>query len=229
MSLLNRVNASQSQQNQGSPFRRASTNSPFGSRRSAFGNRSQAQNQQLLNVVIPAEQTLVRFSLDGMGDPFYRLLGRQMTPEYSDVRTLAEALQRGGDSAKDLTAVLDKAWANYDLTGAMLVFNNDTDVMNALLKPTPMPTPPQDESQDDEDDSDEDKQFLPQPHPDYHLERLRAIDLTLTLNVLTRARSQVLVAGAPVVFGMEYLTRSLITDDPRLVSLAKATGCLPDH
>lgn len=233
MSLLQRANASQpqsQQKNQGSPFRRS--NNPFGSRSgsSPFGSRSkQPQNQQLANVIVLAEKTVVRFSLDGMGDPFYRLLGHEMTPDYGNVQKLSEVLQKGGKAVDELVAVLDKAWDGYNLTGAMLIYNHDPEIMGALQNPSPMPAAPTYEDEDDNDNDNEDNTPTDEPHPDYQLERLRSIDLTLTLNVLSRARSQVLIARAPVVFGMEYLTRSLVTDDPRLVSLAKATGSLPEN
>ncbi len=222
--LGNRQQNNQGNNQQNSPFSRSSRgSSPFGSR----NNQSQSQNHHLANVVIPVRSTLVRFSLDGMGDPFYRLLGHDMNPEFAKVEALAEALQKGGDDVKALIEALDKAWEGYNLKGAMLVFNEDREVATALLKPSPMPAMPQKKKDDDDDDDENDTpDWLESAN--YSIERLRAIDLTLTLNVLARGRSQVIVARAPAVFGVEYLTRSLITDDPRLVQLAKATGCLPD-
>ncbi|HEX2622820.1 MAG TPA: hypothetical protein VHL11_21825, partial [Phototrophicaceae bacterium] len=58
---------------------------------------------------------------------------------------------------------------------------------------------------------------------------LRAIDLHLVLNVLARSRSQVLLTRAPLVFSQQYLNRSMMTDDPRLVALVKATGYLEEE
>ena len=251
MSLLSRIDNAQQNQPKppqgGSSFRRPASSSlppgssPFGRRStsSPFGRRSQS-DKQLVNVLTPVGGTLVRFSMQGMGDPFYRLLGHQLAidADLSDPAELAAVLQKGGEHVDALTAKLDSAWEGYNLNGAALVFDERQDTLNALLKPTPMPPPMQqpdakkksdsddDDYIDDDDDSDK-PDWLEQS--DYKVERLRSIDLMLTLNVLARSRSQVLVARAPVVYGLEYLTRSIITDNPRLVALARATGSLPDN
>ncbi len=183
----------------------------------------------LANVITPAQSTLVRFALDGMGDPFYRLLGHEMNPEFSQISPLAQALQKGGPNVDELTALLDSAWESYQLKGAVLIFNDDREIADALVKPQPIPTVQAAKSNSDDDDDDDKAPPNWLEASGYKVERVRAIDLTLTLNVLTRARSQLLVARAPVVYGLEYLSRSVITDDPRLVSLAKATGALPDR
>lgn len=230
MSLLQRMNANQNtaqRPNTRLGQRNNNQNNNQGNTNANTSNRKRSNNNHLSNVIIPAENTLVRFSMDGMGDPFYRLLGHAMNPDYAHVHTLAEDLQKGGERVDELISVLDTAWEAYNLSGAMLVFNENADVLTALMKPTPMPTPPQsNDNQDDENEDDNSLAWLQDSN--YGIERIRAIDLPLTLNVLARARTQVIVARAPAVFGVEYLTRSLITDDPRLVALAKATGALPD-
>jgi len=232
-----------SSSNTGSPFNRNNNNqggSPFGSRpgggRTPFGSRNNTLN--LSNVIMPTESAMVRFSLDGMGDPFYRLLGHEMNPDFGSINKLAEALRKGGEDVDELIAKLDEAWENYKLEGAMLVYTEDSEMLNAIKRPTPMPTvqqkPPRRPLRSRKNNNDDEEEEQEEKQPDwyetnkYKVERLRSIDLTLTLNVLARARTQVIVARAPVVFGVEYLTRSIITDDPRLVSLARATGSLPD-
>lgn len=207
-----RLNANQ-QQNSGG--------SPFGSRRSPFGRSSsnnQSSNESLTNIITTSQRTMVRFSLEGMGDPFYRLLGDKMNPEFANARKLAAALEKGGERVDALTTLLNETWEAYNLTGAALVFNYEPDVIKALRNPTPMP-----KSDDDEDDFDEDSTTT-----DGGCVCLRAIDMPLTLNVLARSRSQVLLTGAPLVFGVQYLTRTVVTDDPRLVELAQASGAIPD-
>lgn len=55
----------------------------------------------------------------------------------------------------------------------------------------------------------------------------RAVSATnrvLILNVLARARTAVLLGGAPALLDPEYLGRDLASDDPRLVALVEATG-----
>jgi hypothetical protein len=187
---------------------------------------------------MPTESTLVRFSLDGMGDPFYRLLGYEMNPELGNLNKLSEVLRKGGDKVDELIVKLDEAWEGYKLEGAMLVYTEDSEILNAISKPNPMPAMPakparrslrtRNNKTDDEEEEQEEKQPDLAEANNYRIERIRSIDLMLTLNVLARARTQVIIARAPVVFGVEYLTRSIISDDPRLVSLARATGCLPD-
>ncbi|MEM6281471.1 MAG: hypothetical protein AAF787_04690 [Chloroflexota bacterium] len=238
MSLSNRINNTNRSQRVPGASNRANAqqnNSPFGQRPSRFSTRN--TNLNLGNVITPLDSTLVRFSLHGMGDPFYRLLGREMNPDYGNLSKLAEALRKGGEAVDELIDKLNIAWEGYKLEGAMLVYNEDADVLEALKKPTPVPQLPQQQrrqlrgrnnNNDDEEEEAEEKQPDWYQTSNYRVDRLRSIDLTLTLNVLARARSQVIIAQAPVVFGIEYLTRSVITDDPRFVSLAKATGSLPD-
>ncbi|MEL6268170.1 MAG: hypothetical protein AAFR22_00005, partial [Chloroflexota bacterium] len=93
MSLSSRLNNSSRSQRPPNPFNRANAqqnNSPFGQRPSRFGART--TNLNLANVIMPMDTTLVRFSLHGMGDPFYRLLGHEMNPEF--INSLAAFAQR---------------------------------------------------------------------------------------------------------------------------------------
>lgn len=218
------------------PFNRSSSSSssPFSGRPSPFGRAN--NNQKLMNLIMPLEQTVVRFDLNGLGDPFYRLVGEEMTPDFSDVYKLALALEKGGEAVDALAEKLDMAWEGYKLDGAVMMYTPDDQALEALANPTPMPEPPRprrpprpkkqdDEEYEDEDDDKEEEAKNSNPHA---VVRLRALDLSLTLNVLARSRRQVLLAKAPLVFGVQYINRSLVTDDPRLVALAKATGCLPD-
>lgn len=234
MSLLKRINQqpnNNNQNNNNSPFNGNNNNQQnnrFSGRRSNNNNQQNNQpapdpNTYVDTVVVPTGNTVVRFGLAGLGDPFYRVLGHKMDPDMGDVTKLAAALEAGSERADELTAKLDETWASYGLSGAMLVFRHDNKVARALAVPTPMPMLPGDGDADDDDD-DENKQ----DNQKMQVARLRAIDPVLVLNVLSRARSQVLLAGAPVVYGHEYMRRQLVTDDARLVALAQATGCLPD-
>lgn len=53
---------------------------------------------------------------------------------------------------------------------------------------------------------------------------VRVRDVRLVLNVLGRARSQLLLASAPLELEDGFLARELASDDPRLVALARRHG-----
>jgi hypothetical protein len=229
MSLLratNQQNQPQNQQQQNNP-----PAPPPPPRPSPFGRRSAAKkeddNNEVVSVITPLERTSVRFELRGLGDPFYRILGHDMTPEYDNIRKLTAALAEENENTAALLEKLEAQWASFNLKGAMLMYFMDGDMRRTLRKPTPMPDPKKslpDWLGGDDDDDDNAKQ----PVAVAELTALRAIDAALVLNVLARARSQVLLAEAPPVMATSYLSRSIVTDDPRLVAIARATGCLPD-
>jgi hypothetical protein len=242
MSLLRRIenNNNKTGQNKNQMSNNNQNNnrqSPFGNRRSSsssFGSRSNNNdndkdntpppdpNTYLTNTRTTVGREVVRFGLEGLGDPFYRVLGHEMNPDMGDLHKLANALEAGSEAVDELVSRLDTDWRSYNLTGAMLVFRFNEKVSKSIVKALPMPMLPKANNDDDDEDDET------QDQPTTNTTRLRATDPSLTLNVLTRARSQVLLAEAPVVFGQEYLKRQIITDDPRLVALARATGCLPD-
>jgi hypothetical protein len=183
---------------------------------SRLGSPFGTQNQRGWQMQ-PIQKTVVRFDLRGMGDPFYRILGRDLQAEYGDLKVLAAALEKGDESTHELQVALNKAWESYRLQGAALVYNWNADTWRNVTTPPPAPA---------QENGEEELQQT--PPPPVLFTSLRSIDLQLILNVLTRSRSQVLLTRAPIVFSQEYLTRSLMSDDPRLVLLAKATGYLEE-
>ncbi|MCU0496085.1 MAG: hypothetical protein MUF87_01895 [Anaerolineae bacterium] len=198
------------------PLSRASNhntpNTPPAPRPSPFG----AQNQRSWTIQ-PASKTVVRFDLRGLGDPFYRLLGHNPNPDYGDSKFVAEVLERGGDQVALLQAQLDQAWSKYNLQGAVLIYNWNADTWKTITIP---PAPPAHEEHGDEE--------IAKPTPISPFSCIRAIDLNVVLNVLARSRSQVLMTRAPLILSQLYLNRSIMTDDPRLVNLARATGYLEE-
>jgi len=233
-SRFGRANASQSnnnnnnnqQQNNNNSNSNSSSGGRFGSGSNRFRSSSNPfnQNQNLSWGLTPIHKTAVRFELKGLGDPFYRMLGHDLNTEYGQSRKVARALEAGGEHVEAIMAMLDEAWKGYDLTGAALVYTWNPKPWNIIVTPSPMPAPPQPESKDDSDDDEEDKK----PDPIRMFNVVRALDMKLTLNVLARSRSQLMMAEAPLVMSTEYLNRSIITDDPQLVALAQATGCLEE-
>ena len=184
--------------------------------------RSRLGTSTLDWVIVPVVNTLVRFDLNGLGDPFHRLLGMNLTVEYGDYKAAVRAMEAGGEMVDSLENRLNEAWQTYQLQGAMLLFPWRDEVKAAIsARPTtdhPMSAPSEDEQMFGEAAEERDK------HQDDTPVCLRAIDLLLVINVLARARSQILLANASIAFERTYLERSLVSDDPRLVALARATG-----
>lgn len=181
-----------------------------------FGGPFGAQNQRTWTMQ-PVQKTVVHFELRGLGDPFYRLLGRELNPDFGDFKMVSAALERAEEGTADLVQHLDKTWESYRLMGAVLVYPWNPDAWKVMTAPPPAP----------QENTEEDGQQPPQPAPVKFI-ALRAIDLQLVLNVLARSRSQVLLTRAPLVLSQEYLNRSLISDDPRLVALVRATGFMEE-
>ncbi|GAB4524931.1 MAG: hypothetical protein OHK0046_40140 [Anaerolineae bacterium] len=207
-------NQTNQQQNNSTPPGRFGRPNPF--------NNSDQQNQVNWSM-LPMERTLARFELRGLGDPFYRLLGHPLSTEYGDSRVVSRVLEEGGEAVAELELLLNTAWDTYNLVGATLVYNWAVKPWEGIAQPTPMPFDNDQQYQDDDDN--QKKTETPQTPP---FRVVRAIDLQLVLNVLARARTQLLLATAPLVFSQQYLNRALVTDDPRLVALVLATGCLED-
>ena len=55
-------------------------------------------------------------------------------------------------------------------------------------------------------------------------QRFAATDRALIINVLARARSCLLLPDVPLELGNAFIARTLWSDDPRLVALARQTG-----
>lgn len=195
--------------------------------RPTFGSslRSRLGPTKLSWEIVPVVDTVARFDLNGLGDPFHRLLGHSLNVDYGDYKTVIKAMETGGDDVSTLEARLNEAWTGYGLAGAMLVYPWRDEVRQALVARPKVDLPEKKApAQDEEDDvlseepPEEDKRNGAAPIC------IRSIDLLLVLNVLARARSQILLAATPLAFEGSYLERSLVTDDPRLVALARATG-----
>ncbi len=186
-------------------------------------------NQEKVNApFLPLARSVVRFELDGLGDPFYRLLGHPLNPDLTSGKAIAQMLETGGENVSALEKLLETAWTGYALKGAALVYRWNQPTWKGLV--IPYFVPPDENAQQNsttgQDDDELDAPSRPMPKPLFSL--FRAIDLQLVINVLARARSQVLLANAPLLFNQSYLTRSLVTDDARMVALARATGAIQE-
>jgi hypothetical protein len=181
---------------------------------------------------VPIATTLVRLDLRGLGDPFHRLLGHPLNVEYGDLKNLSKVLEKGGDNVDELRAHLEKAWLNYGIAGAVLIYNWHDGAKNAVAsrasvdKPVKLTNNTANNNDDDTLD-DPDLGTLEEDNRDAAV-CLRAIDVTLVLNVLGRTRTNLLLGDAQLSFDRRLIERSLVTDDPRLVALAHATGCIEE-
>jgi hypothetical protein len=171
--------------------------------------------------IIPVVTQLVRFDLDGLGDPFYRLLGKRLVVDFGDPSAVGKAMEAGGADVDEIAARLDAAWADYsNLDGAILLYRWNKDLGYTLAGQMPP-----DEDEFDEGDSspsfyDDDKPKAPTI--------LRALDMLLVMNVLARTRSNILLKPSPLALDSETMRQSFYSDDPRLLALVHATGCIEE-
>lgn len=170
--------------------------------------------------VMSVSPTYVRFDLDGLGDPFYRLLGKRLVVDFGDPAAVSKAMEAGGQDVQEIAARLNTAWEDFNLGGAILLYRWTKDIRQVLIGRIPV-----DEDEFEDEDAqpavyDDDKRKPPTI--------LRAMDMLLVMNVLGRVRSNILLKSAPLALEAEYLSATFITDDPRLVTLAQATGCVEE-
>ena len=181
-----------------------------------------ARRQQINSAIFPIHNTAVHFELEGLGDPFYKVLGQPLNIDYGDSKAVTRVLEEAGETVTELTDKLNTTWEGYAIQGAMMVYRWDAKAWGEMAT---LPLIPGQDSNLFESDDDSEKPTS-EVTPNYTC--LRALDLQLVLNVLARARTQVLLANAPLVFSQQYLNRSLVTDDPRLVKLVRATGYIQE-
>ena len=175
--------------------------------------------------IAPLYGTAVRFDLSGLGDPFHRLLGSDLNTEYGQPEAIFQTLLNDSELCERFEAHLDDMWESYQFKGAALIFPLQDSLMKAFTTPVkPIAPIKKKDAKDDEEGENE------QPSDDafQRVVRLRAIDIGLVFNVLARTRSTVLVSGTPLALEPSFLSQSLISDDPRLVALANATGTIEE-
>lgn len=196
----------------------------FGSR---FGGREEA-----LWTIAPLRLEAVRISLEGLGDPFHRLLGTPINAVFSKAAKVVEALGKDEDLLKRLSDVLNEAWTKYEFRGAALLYPWDENIRKAYNQPLqPTPPPPAEKKEgetEDEDYSDDLPDWLASPAQKSSF-CLRAIDTAFVLNILARTRANVVVGNTPLALEPGFLDQALLCDDPRIVALARATGCIEEN
>jgi hypothetical protein len=148
--------------------------------------------------IMPLGETLVCFSLEGLGGSLKYLMGDDAPAAGGNYEAVLHTLETDARTLEKLKHTLDEVWAEYHLTGAILVYSwkpTTRDVISASAK-------------------------AKNTRPVY----LRAFDPLLVMNVLARSRENLLQPRAPLSFDKAYLERALISDDPRLLRLVQISG-----
>lgn len=213
----------------------SSGNSSGSSRFGRFGSRNAREDVSW--TIAPLAKDVVGISLAGLGDPLHRLLDMPLNRDYSDPKQVAEILSQDDELLERLSELLDESWANFNFRGAALLYPWDEGIRKAYtqpLQPTPPPPPKKEDSDDDNDDYeyyDDDDDTTPDwlgRTGAHQTVCLRAIDMNFVLNILARVRSNIIVGNTPLALEAGFLTQTLICDDPRIVELARITGCIEE-
>lgn len=164
-----------------------------------FGSLGSRFGTSKLNFnITPVMDTLVRFELNDLGEPLYRFLKCRRRKDQSDIDAALEVLEQESEHAAEIAQRLDAAWQGYHLHGAVLLYVWRDDVRQCVTAEAAAEKSP--------------------------LALIRACDPMLVLNVLARARSNLLMQGVPVALERAFLERVFVTDDPRITALARTTG-----
>lgn len=238
--------ANNSNQPSSSRFGRGSTNSGNNKKSNPFG-RSKAENNdkaqekswrydgtinrfgasEVAWIIAPVNTTFVRFDLNGLGDPFHRVLGTNLDLNHADPANFAKTLEAGGKLVDDITQRLNSSWNDYNMQGAVMMFPWDLMLkgivahLPELQQNTSIPNP-----FEKANDTNKDEEEIDLPSSGMCL---RALDMMLIINILGRTKSNILLGNSQLILEDTFINRSLVTNDPRLVQLAQATGCIEEH
>ncbi len=218
-----------------------SNNNPFGGGQKQVNNRANFSRftgtpnrfgaSDVTWIMTAIDEVFVRFDLNGLGDPFHRLLGADLNIEYSDTRKLITAFEEGGELVETLMEQMEKAWASYKFKGAGLVYAWK-DEIKQIIATQPMVQVQVNANQTNTADNTDDNNDNTETPPANDIPEaacLRSIDMLLVLNVLARTRADLLLQESPISLEPGFMERSLVTNEPMLVNLARATGCVEEH
>lgn len=180
----------------------APTHTPTPNTRYGSSLNSRFGSSNITWEIAPVAGMLVRFDLNGLGAALHQLVGSSVSQDDDDREAIIRAVEGDEKLRTALAARLDVAWTAFELRGAVLVYPWRNEFRPATATRL-------------------DDGRTPLFQPSY----VRAQDPALVLNVLARARTQILLAASPLDLERAFLERSLTTDDPRLMGLAVATGC----
>lgn len=214
--------------------------SRFGGSSSRLGSSRFGGREEVQWTITSAKKVAVRISLQGLGDPLHRLLGTPLNPELSNPAKVTKMLSKDESLQEKLAEVLNEAWEIYNLRGAMMLYPWDEHIRKAFtdtIQPTPPPPPKKEDDSDDdyedfdyEDEDDDDVPALPSffARKNKRVQLLRAIDVAFVMNILARARANVVVCNTPLALEPGFLEKTVICDDPRIIKIAQATGCIDE-
>lgn len=161
---------------------------------SRFGSRASFE-------FLPLHDTLVRFSLADVSGDIYQFLdipiphNEQGEPTPEDIKPLIAEIDQNRAAQDKLREWLKESWNAINLTGATHVYDWQEDTRNAVNKRL---------------------EAVKQP-PRY----IRCLDAALTLNVLVRARSYLMIPDAALALDRPFLERILLSDDTRLLKFTQ--------
>lgn len=161
--------------------------------------------------ILPVTEVIVHFTLDGLGDPFHRILGKRLMVDFGKRDAIVKVFEAGGADVDEIVSRLDIAWQEYAFSGALMLYPWSDNLPQVMAGRLPAGK-----------DDDEDIRYSEDNRQPPTL--LRAVDPLLVLNVLGRARANILLPETPLVLEKSYLNLSLMADDPRLIALVQATG-----
>ena len=213
--------------NSAPPTPKQNNNGATSSRFSGKPNRFGASD--VTWIISPTDEYFVRFDLNGLGDPFHRLLGVELNLDYSDVRNLVNTLADGGKQVTQLQEKMESAWETYKFNGAGLIYPWKGEIKQIIATQPMVQVDANNANANDDDYDDSDTSANTQTDNLTTSGCLRSIDMLLVLNVLARTRADLLLAESPITFERGFLERSLVTNEPRIVALARATGCVEEH
>jgi hypothetical protein len=230
-----RFSSSNNQNNQNNNNNNNNNNQNNNQRGSRFGNNPfrRFNGETAMWTITPRHKTMVRVQLNGLGDPLHRILGVPLDLASGDPERLHKRLENDESLHNALLEALEQAWATYDMQGVVMLYENEDTITRSFTQKTqPLPPPPRrpfgnsnnnNDDDEDENNNEQEDDFVPE------VQCLRAIDPALVLNILARSRANILLANAPLALETGLLQQSLLTDDPRIVELANATGCLQEN
>lgn len=177
-----------------------------------FGLGGPRPNGRVQWEIIASADLAVRFDLSALSPDIFALAGLPV-PETAPAEdgvlspslaeALSAALEKNPEAEETLKRALDEAWDAQGFTGAALVYPWREEARTALVTRL---------------EASEQTPAI-----------LRATDPLLVLNILSRARTHVLIANAPPGLERAFLERSLFLDDPRILALAQTTGALTER
>ncbi len=185
--------------------------SPFGRR---LSRASSSRSEQAAGVVtqlanLSLTQEFVRFDIETILSDLASYFDQPIDNVSQLIRVLEQANQ---PKVRNLKIRLKRQWKKLDLSGVAMLAPWSTEYQQALkLQPTGL----QIELGENEERERISSRF------GRRLTMWQATDMLLVLNVLTRSPSDILVMNREIVLETAFLSRSLVSDDPRLVALAK--------